>query len=254
METRPDLFELLSSRASVRSYLDEPVPNELIRRIVAQGQRAPFSAQTTSIVLTRQHQYIPWGAPLFLIFCLDHHRQDRIMARKGWKMKSHPLWQLILGIEDAALCAACVDLAAQAEGLGTCFIGGLPEEAESLRSLHRMPPKVFPLFGLCVGYPKEVPPPRPRYPVKAVLHDEIYSLTDEELEEAMSTMDQGYLAQEYYRKLNAMVPPPDGSPETLSFETYSWCEHIARKWAQYHADIGNIVTALQDAGFDLYQK
>ncbi len=254
METRQNLFELLSSRASVRAYLDQPVPEDLIAKIVAAGQRAPFAAQTTSIVLTRQRQHIPWGAPAFLIFCLDHHRQERILARKGWKMKSHPLWQLLLGIEDASLCAACVDLAAQAEGLGTCFIGGLPEEAETLRILHRMPPKVFPLFGLCLGYPREAPPPRPRFPVQAVLHDEVYSLTDEELEEAMKTMDEGYLAQDYYRKLNAMVPPPEGYPETQTFDTYSWCEHISRKWAKYHTDPGKILTALREAGFDLFQK
>ncbi len=254
MENRQNLFELLTSRSSVRSYLDQPVPEELITKIVAAGQRAPFSAQTTSIVLTRQRQHIPWGAPAFLIFCLDHHRMERIMARKGWRMKSHPLWQLILGIEDAALTAGYTALAAQAEGLGTCFIGGLPEDAEALRALHRMPKGVFPLFGLCMGYPKETPPPRPRYPVKAVLHDEVYSLTDEELEEAMKAMDEGYLAQDYYRRLNAMVLPPDGSPETLTFEAYSWCEHIARKWAKYHVDPGKILTALQEAGFDLFQK
>lgn len=254
MQIHQNLFELLNSRASVRSYLDKPLPDELITKIVAAGQRAPFSAQTTSIILTRQRQNIPWNAPVFLIFCLDHHRQERIMARKGWEMKSHPLWRLILGIEDAVLCASYVDLAAQAEGLGTCFIGGLPEDAEALRALHRMPPKVFPLFGLCVGYPTETPSPRPRYPVKAVLHDEVYSLTDEELEQAMKMMDQGYLAQDYYRKLNAMVPPPDGSPENLTFETYSWCEHIARKWAKYHLDPERILTALQEAGFDLFQR
>jgi hypothetical protein len=87
-----------------------------------------------------------------------------------------------------------------------------------------------------------------------MLHDEVYSLTDEELEEAMKTMDEGYLAQDYYRKLNAMVPPPEGYPETQTFDTYSWCEHISRKWAKYHTDPGKILAALREAGFDLFQK
>lgn len=154
MEDRQNLFEILKNRASIRSYKEDPVPDAVVHRLVAAGQRAPFASQTTSIVLTRQRQHIPWGAPAFLLFCLDFHRMERIMSRMGWKMKAHPLWQFFLGVEDAVLCAACLDLAAQAEGLGTCFIGGIPEEAETLCTLHRLPPKVFPSWECAWATPR----------------------------------------------------------------------------------------------------
>ncbi len=46
-------------------------------------------------------------------------------------------------------------------------------------------------------------------------------------------MDDGYLAQEYYRKANAMIPLHGKKEETFTYDTYSWTEHISRKGALY---------------------
>ena len=50
--------------------------------------------------------------------------------------------------------------------------------------------------------------------------------------ESMKVMDAGYLAQNYYITLKAMIPLQGDREETFTYETYSWTEHICRKWGQ----------------------
>ena len=84
------------------------------------------------------------------------------------------------------------------------------------------------------GHATENPPPRPRYPMDYLLFEDEYpELTETQVKEAMQVMDEGYLAQDYYRTLKAKIKIKDESrPDTFDYETYSWTEHICRKWGQ----------------------
>jgi hypothetical protein len=124
-------------------------------------------------------------------------------------------------------------IAAESLGMGSCFLGGIPFHSKSLIVDFKLPTRVFPMVGLTMGYPAENPPTRPRYPLEFVLFEDRYPEFDRDtVREAMDVMDQGYLSQDYYRKLNAMIPLQDDRPETFSYDTYSWTEHICRKWGQ----------------------
>ena len=59
-------------------------------------------------------------------------------------------------------------------GYGICCIGGLRNNLPRAGALLEIPEGVYPLFGLCVGVPKETPVTRPRLPLEAVYFEDRY--------------------------------------------------------------------------------
>jgi hypothetical protein len=110
------------------------------------------------------------------------------------------------------------------------------------------------MVQLAMGYPAENPPTRPRYPLEFTLFEDRYpEFTEEQITQAMAIMDEGYLAQDYYSKLKARIPLEGDRPETFDYETYSWTEHICRKWGQpYFPDI--LLEQFRKRGFHLEVK
>jgi nitroreductase len=143
-------------------------------------------------------------------------------------------------------------IAAESLGLGSCFLGAAPYYAGETIENYKLPLRVFPLVGLAMGYPAENPPPRPRYPFDFALFEDEYSQFDEEaIETAMQVMDEGYLAQDYYRKANYIIPLEKDRPETYNFENYSWTEHISRKLGLWQKSPRSILAAFRKCGFHM---
>lgn len=174
------------------------------------------------------------------------------MARRNWKLVSNDLMLLIFGIQDAAYMAENMVIAAESLGMGSCFLGAAPNIAEKIARQYNLPERVFPLVQLVMGYPAENPPPRPRYPLEFVLFEDTYpELSEAMVERAMQRMDEGYLAQDYYRKAKYMIPLEGDRPETYAYENYSWTEHISRKWGQWHRSSGKLSAQLSKRGFNI---
>ena len=76
-------------------------------------------------------------------------------------------------------------------------------------------------------------------------------MTDEMTTEAMKIMDDGYLAQDYYRTPRIKIPLVKGRKETFTYDDYSWTEHISRKWGQWLADPREILDQLEACGFKI---
>ena len=107
----------------------------------------------------------------------------------------------MFGLQDAVLMAENLVMAAESVGMGSCFIGNTPYRAEKIIEKFKLPPRVFPLVELAVGYPAENPPPRPRYPLDYFLFEDQYpEFTDDQIKRAMRVMDEGYMAQDYRRE------------------------------------------------------
>jgi len=220
--------------------------------VVRAGQQAPFAMQLCSLLLSRNRKKNPFRAPLLFTVCVDSHRHEQVMARRGWKMAMNDLSLLVFGIQDAALMAENMVIAAESLGMGSCFLGGVPYQAEKIIKEYRLPPRVFPLVGLTMGYPAEEPPPRPRYPIEFALFENHYpEFSDEMVERAMAEMDQGYLAQSYYRKLKALIPLEEEREETHTYKTYSWTEHISRKTGQWLPSPKELLEKLAKCGFHI---
>jgi nitroreductase len=239
-------------RKSIREYTKEMPSDEVITTIVRAGQQAPIAYQACSVMLSRNRVQNPFKAPLLFYILVDSHRFELIMAKRNWKMAQNDLSLLLFGIQDAALMAENMVIAAESLGLGSCFLGGVPYQAEAIIKKRKLPPRVFPLVGLVMGYPAENPPTRPRYPLEFTLFEDEYpEFSDAQIEEAMKVMDEGYLAQDYYRRANYRIPLEDGREDTFTFDDYGWTEHICRKVGQWLPSLEELSEPLAECGFNV---
>lgn len=237
-------------RKSVRRYKPDQPSAEVVEAIVRAGQQAPFASQLYSVLLTRK-QKAPFGAPLWFTICVDLYKLERFMAIRGWDVVTNDLSLLFFGIQDAAYMAENMVMAAESLGLGSCFLGGALYQADQIAEEFKLPLRVLPLVGLVMGYPAEDNPPRPRYPLWFTLFEDQYpEFTDDQVCEAMQVMDEGYLAQDYYRKLKAKIRLAGDRPEKYTYDTYSWTEHISRKWGQWYRSPQELLDQLKKRGFD----
>lgn len=187
----PVLDHLLDHR-SVRSFTDAPLPEGTLEALVAAAQSAASSSnlQVWSVVAIQSqerkarlatfagNQAHIRQAPLFLVWLADLSRVSRLAEREGVALEAVPyLESLLLGTIDAALAAQNAVVALESLGLGSVYIGAIRNDIEAVAKELELPPQVYPVFGLCVGYPSLERPAqvKPRLPQAAVLHHETYS-------------------------------------------------------------------------------
>ncbi|MBD3349649.1 MAG: hypothetical protein GF400_10720 [Candidatus Eisenbacteria bacterium] len=247
-----DTIELLLNRKSIRKYEDRQVDEDTLESLARAAFQAPFAAQLGSLLLSRDSEKNPFSAPLLFTVCVDCHRLELIMRARGWKMKTSDAAMLLFGVQDACYMAENLVVAAESLGLGSCYLGMAPFAADRIAEDYSLPERVFPVVQLAVGYPAEDPPPRPRYPLSFSLFEDSYpELEEEDVREAMRVMDEGYLAQDYYRRADYMVELEGEREETFDFDDYSWTEHMCRKWGQWHAAAENLLGPLRRRGFEV---
>ena len=243
------------NRKSIRKYEPNPPSDELIKTIVKAGMQAPYAAQLYSIILSRNREEHPFKAPLLFTICFDAHKLELIMTRMNWKMITNDLSFMMLAIQDAALMAENMVIAAESFGMGSCFLGHTPNIAAKLAKQYNLPKRVFPLVQLTIGYPAEDHPTRPRYPMEFVLFEDEYpEFTEEEIQNAMKVMNEGFLVQDYYKQDRFMLPLEVDRKETFTYENYSWCEHQSRKWGQWNKSPKNLLEQFEKCGFNPFRN
>lgn len=209
-----DVLSLQLTHRSIRSYLPDPLPKGTLEAIVAAAQSAASSSnlQTWSVVAVedsarrerfsgftvRKQAHIK-QAPLFLVWLADLARLTNIAKNRHQTYEALNYLELfITSIVDASLAAQNAAIAAESFGLGTVYIGGIRSSVEAVAAELNLPPQVFPVFGLCVGYPnpEAIPAVKPRLPQDVVLHRETYAW--EKQEAAIAEYDK--LMAEFYQK------------------------------------------------------
>ncbi len=88
---------------------------------------------------------------------------------------------------------------------------------------------------MCIGYPDEAPPKRPRWPLKAVLHENCYMMPSQDL------------MQQYYGKANKELVEMGYFRKGVE----NWAQHWQRKFpADYIEEWENILKRdLTELGF-----
>lgn len=205
-----DFVEMLTAHQSIRRYQDKPVPEQVVREIIRAGQWSSTSSnfQAYTIIEIKDPQKREavaevagnqkWvvSCPLFLMFCADLHRGE-----KYWKVEDktifHNTEMFLVASIDAALAAQQTYLAASALGLGGVYVGGIRDDVNELKKLLNLPDLVYPVFGMCLGYPDENPGQKPRLDLKAVYKVDSYdeSMDDELAAEYDERTAQYYLAR-----------------------------------------------------------
>ena len=245
------VIQTMLSRKSIRKFTNQAPSDEVVHGVVRAGQQAPFASQLCSLLLKRG-QGLPYQAPLLFTICVDLHRMELVMHRRNWHQVTNDLSVLFFGIQDASLMAENMVLAAESLGMGSCFLGAAPYQADKIAKEYQLPLRVFPLVQLVMGDPAENPPPRPRYPLGFTLFEDKYpDFSEQDIEQAMQVMDEGYLAQDYYRKGKSKIRLEVEREETFTYDNYSWTEHISRKWGQWYASPRELLDQLAKRGFDI---
>ncbi len=261
-ETESNIFKLINTRRSVRKFTEKEISPELLEKILHVGIRAPFAAQLYSILFTRNNEKMKAlrigvysSTSLLLVFCVDFRKIESIIQSRGYNYDYDDGMLLWLAIQDAILVAGNVILAAEAYGLGSVLLGAAPLQADAIKDEFKLPERVFPVVGLCLGYPEpetyKETDIRPRYPLRyTAFEDEYHILSDAELKECMQAMDEGYLTQGYYMKLKARVPLEKGE-DKFGWDKYSWTEHQSRKYSQGAWNEEKLFSLLKRYGMDL---
>lgn len=193
------IFEAIHQHTSIRSYKDTPVSEEVLNRILNAATRASSSGnmQAYSIIVTgdrnvREELYEPHfsqnmvlDAPLLLTFCADFHRMRRWLHLRNAPDNFDNLMSFMIASIDAILASQNAVLAAEAEGLGICYMGTTLANCDRIAKILNCPEGVVPVVGFSLGYPNEKPAPRDRLPLEALVHRDHYRLrTDQEILES----------------------------------------------------------------------
>ena len=224
-------IDQIYSHASIRKYKSEPIPDSMVEAVVAAGQRSSTSSnlQTYSVVAitdkqTRDELSTLCGnqkhirqAPVFLAWCADLNRLDRVCKLRGYDLDARYFERFLVAAMDASLAMQTATIAAESLGLGMCYIGAIRNNPSEIIELLKIPKLVFPVSGMTMGWPDVEPRTRPRLPLDEVLHWESY-------EEALIQYDREMLATGIYR--GRQIERPENSGE---LEDYGWLEHSARR-------------------------
>ena len=255
-----DLFDVINNRKSIRKFVDNPITDEVLNQILEAGIKAPFAAQLYSIVYTRDKEKMKKlrigvysTTQLLMIFLVDFRKIEAIITQRNYQYDYDDGMLLWLGIQDATLVAENVILAADAVGLGSVLLGGAPLQTDVIKEAFNLPSRVFPVVGLCLGYPdySAETDVRPRYPLKySAFEDTYHELSEDEIQECMKSMDKGYITQGYYIKLQAKIPLKKGK-DTIDYDKYSWSEHQSRKYSQGSWRKEPLHSILKQQGFNL---
>jgi FMN reductase (NADPH) len=233
------VLTLMHEHGSVRHYRPDPVPPETVYAIIHAAQRASTSSnlQMWSVVavtgtekrgrlaeLCGNQQHIV-DAPVFLVWCADLARLDRVCELRGYAQVTGYVENFLVAAVDTAIASQNGALAAESLGLGICYIGGIRNKPVEVIDLLEMPRLTFPIAGMTLGWPAVDPPVRPRLETEAVLHWEHYDTSEQD--RLLEAYDQTMIATGIYQGRQVAVPGKSGE-----MEDYGWLEHSARRVSQ----------------------
>ncbi|TMV43819.1 oxygen-insensitive NADPH nitroreductase [Paenibacillus mesophilus] len=183
------IIEQLKQHRSIRRFKPDPIGEEQLLAIVQSAQAASTSSnvQAYSVIAVTDREkkrslaryaanqaYIE-ECPVFLVWCADLNRIHYAASLVEESRVPNSTEIFIIATVDTALAAQNAAIAAESLGMGIVYIGGIRDNPADVSRLLELPKYVYPVFGMCVGYPDQDPTSRPRLPVETVLHRERYT-------------------------------------------------------------------------------
>jgi len=170
-----NVFEAILNRKSIRKYKEDPIPEEVLIRVLEAARWAPSgkNLQPWKFIIVREkhlrqklavasaYQSFMAAAPVIVVAC---GFPEECYAHMGRYMKSWPV--------DVAIALEHLILQAQEEGLGTCWIGSFEEE--EVKALLHVPEKVRVLALTPLGYPDQEPALKMRKPLEEIISYDSY--------------------------------------------------------------------------------
>jgi FMN reductase [NAD(P)H] len=227
------------SRKTVRRYSDVMPDEGLLDLLVAAALSASAKSdfQQASILrivdpgkraaIGKLFPAMPWigVSPVFYVFLGDARRLQRIGELRGKPVRNGTLEGFFNAAVDAALALQTMILCAEDAGLGVCPISVLRNEVDAVASALELPDLVFPVAGLCLGYPQGPGFVSLRLPRRVTTHLDRYD--DSRLAEGVDDYDR--------RRDARHSIPPDQHRSNAEFGKaafYGWSEDKARQAAK----------------------
>jgi nitroreductase/FMN reductase [NAD(P)H] len=249
-----DALAAIAAHRTHRRYLPRPVPDELVRLLCACALSAPSKSdlQQSDILIVRDAATRaaiaakipdnPWvgTAPAFLVFLANGLRQPFIAELRGKPFPNDHLDLFFNAVSNSSIVLATFIRAAEAVGLGCCPISAIRDHCAFVSELLRLPERVVPVAGMCVGWPSERGYISPRLGLDATVHVDRYGERD-----LAADIDA------YDRRRNEGRPPwKQRKPEQWGEASfYGWSEDKARQYAEpLRTDFGAFV---RKKGFNL---
>ncbi len=146
---------VIFTRRSIRRFLEKPVEQEKLERILKAGMQAPSAHNNQRwefLVLTEQDkkdtvsQMSPWAgmvakAPVAIIVMGDTSNKEL----KNWFQ------------QDLSACTENILLQIAQEGLGGCWMGFYPnmERVKMIQDYFKLPEKIVPFSVIALGYSED---------------------------------------------------------------------------------------------------
>ena len=252
----PGLDELarMSEHSSHRKYSARAVEPALLRLLFACAFSAPsksdlqqadvvhVSARNDVKAIADMIPDMPWiaDAPVFLVFVANNRRIRQIGEWRGKPFANEHLDHFMNAAVDAAIVMATFIRAAEAVGLAACPISHVRNHPRELAQLLGLPGAVFPVAGLCVGYPAEPGRITPRLPLDVTVHTDRFD--ESNVREKIEAYDRRRHQLLPFRRQRHRDRYPD-------VEFYGWSEERARQYSvPERADFGAFIRA---QGFSL---
>lgn len=184
-------IELMLNHRSIRRFTEQSISEEQLHHIIASAQMASSSSHVQAYSVIRvsdlekreklarltSNQRPVADSPIFLVWCADLYRN-----RVAYSLYDDPdtaslntAENMIVATVDATLAAQNAALAAESMGMGIVYIGGIRNQIREVTELLELPERVYPIFGMCIGYPDQEVGIKPRLPMEAILHHDKYN-------------------------------------------------------------------------------
>jgi nitroreductase len=245
----PGLNELaqIAGHRSYRRFLPRAVAPDLLRLLCACALSAPSKSdlQQCDILIVTDTAIragivatipdMPWimDAPAFLMFVANGERLPMLAKLHDKPFPNDHLDQFFNAAVDAAIVLATFLRAASAIGLGCCPISAVRDHPQTVSELLRIPQRVIPVAGLCVGWPAQAGEITPRLSLRTTVIENSYGERDPAKE--IDAYDRRRAALRPYRRQR--------SPERWGeAEFYGWSQDKARQYGvPTRADFGAFV-------------
>ena len=251
-----DTVDNILNRRSHRSFADDAVSDDLMNTLFATAFSAPSKSDLQQACVihvqdkAKQRRIaaatpsIGWAAeaPVFLVWCGDSRRIRRLAEWRGHAFANDHLDAFMNAAVDAGICMQTFMIAAESYGLGCCPVSEVRNQIELLSDELELPQHVFPVAGMCVGWPQGQPGISMRLPLTTSVKTDRYD--DTALFDEVADYD---VRRE---KLDRTPAQHQRFVEEFGVvENYGWSENRTRQYSRpARADFGRYI---RRQGFNL---
>lgn len=180
--------EYWTSRATVRRFTLEEVPQELIDELLRKASHAPTTGnmQLYSVVVSRDREQLERlapahfnqpaakGARVMLTFCADFNRFVKWCEASAAVPGYDNFQSFMTAVIDTVILTQQFVTLAEQSGLGCCYLGTTTYNAPQIAEALELPARVVPVATIALGWPEERPVASDRLSTDAFVHHERY--------------------------------------------------------------------------------